>query len=127
MTGGYGTSFDAENDFVLNFHISAEFRKELKSNMRLKTASTHKEAIYGEMDSHEEQIQSISKNLKTCVNPFNGAARNIATGAEVPVSIVSGLLSSSFLTREISILKEYQKAVSLLQSIVTKKKLLVTL
>ena len=43
MIGGYSTSFDAENDFVLKSHILAELRKELKSKMKLKTASTHKE------------------------------------------------------------------------------------
>ena len=43
MRGEYSTSFDAENYFVLNSHILAELRKELKSKMGLKTASTHKE------------------------------------------------------------------------------------
>ena len=76
MRGGYSTSFDAENDFLLNSHILAELRKELKGNMRLKTASTHNEDTYGEMQRHEEQIKSLLKNLKTHVNPFHGAARN---------------------------------------------------
>ena len=47
MRGRYSTSFDAENDFVLNSHILAELRKELKSKMRLKTASAHKGDTYG--------------------------------------------------------------------------------
>ena len=42
MIGGYSTSFDAENGFVLNSHILAELRKELKSKMKLKTASTQR-------------------------------------------------------------------------------------
>ena len=45
------------------------------------------------MERHEKQIQSLLKNLKTYVNPFHGAAKNMATGAEVSVSIVSRLLS----------------------------------
>ena len=45
------------------------------------------------MQRHEEQIQSLLKNLKTYVNPFHRAARNMVTGAEVPVSIVNGLRS----------------------------------
>ena len=40
-------------------YILGELRKELKSKMRLKTASTHKEATYGEIQRHEEQIQSL--------------------------------------------------------------------
>ena len=40
-------------------HILGELRKELNSKMRLKTASTHKEATYGEIQRHEEQIQSL--------------------------------------------------------------------
>ena len=88
MRGGFSTRFDAVNDFVLNSHILAELRKKLKSKMRLKTASKHKEATYGEMERQEEQIQSLLKNLKTYVNPFHGEARNMA------VSIFNGLLSS---------------------------------
>ena len=49
MRGGYSTSFDAENDFVLNSQILAELRKESKGKVRLKTASAHKEATYEEM------------------------------------------------------------------------------
>ena len=30
MRGGYSTSFDAENYFLLNFHILAKLRKELQ-------------------------------------------------------------------------------------------------
>ena len=44
MQGGCKISFDAENYYVLNFHILAELQKELKSKMRLKTVSTHKES-----------------------------------------------------------------------------------
>ena len=61
LPAGYSTSFDAENDFIFNSYILAELRKELKSKMRLKTASTHKGATYGEMDRHEKQIQSLLK------------------------------------------------------------------
>ena len=55
MRGGYSASFDAENDFVLNSHILAELQKELKSKIRLKTASAHKQTTYGEMQRHEGQ------------------------------------------------------------------------
>ena len=90
MRGRYSTSFEAENDFVLNSHISAGLRKELKSKMRFKTASTHKETTY------RVQIQSLLKDLKRYVNPFHGAARNMVNMVivEVPISIVNGLLSS---------------------------------
>ena len=52
MRGGYSTSFDAENDIVLNSLILAELRKELESKMRLETASTHKEVTYREIQRH---------------------------------------------------------------------------
>ena len=94
MRGGYSISFDAENGSVLNSHILDELWKELKNKMRLKTASKQKEATYGEIQRHEEQIQLLWKNLKTYVNPFHGAARNMVTGAEAPVSIANVLLSS---------------------------------
>lgn len=38
-------------------------------------------------------MQSLLKTLKAYVNPFHGAVRNMATEAEVPMSIISGLLS----------------------------------
>ena len=63
---------------------------ELKVKMRMKTASTHKNVTYGEMEKHEEQIQSLLKNLKTYVNPIHGAATNMATGAEVPLVLSKG-------------------------------------
>ena len=47
--------------------------------MRLKTASTHKEATDREMQRHKEQIQSLLKNLKTYVNPFHEASRKMVT------------------------------------------------
>ena len=56
MRGRYSTSFDAENDFVLNSHVLDDRQKELKSEMRLKTASTHKDATYGEIKRYEGQI-----------------------------------------------------------------------
>ena len=62
--------------------------------MGLKAASAYKEATYGEMQRHEEQMESLLKNLKTYLNPFHRAARNMVTGAEGPVSIINGLLSS---------------------------------
>ena len=94
MRGAYSTSFNAENGFVLKSLILTELRKELKSKMRLKTASKHKEATYGEMQRLKEQTQSLLKILKTNFSPFHGAARNMATGTEVLVSIANGLLSA---------------------------------
>ena len=46
------------------------------------------------MQRREEQIQSLFKNLKTHVNSFHGAARNMVTVVEVPLSIANVLLSS---------------------------------
>ena len=91
---GYGSSFDPENDFVLISHILAELRKELKRKMILKTAWTDKESIYGEMESQEDQRQPLLKNLITYVCPFPGAARNMVSLAEVPISVANGLLLS---------------------------------
>lgn len=65
MRRGYRTSFDAKNGLVLNSYILAELWGKLPSKMRLKTASTHEKATYWKMKKHEEQIQSIFKNLKT--------------------------------------------------------------
>ena len=59
----------------------------------MKSAWTHKKATYEQIQGHGEQTQSLLKNLKN-VNSFDGAARNMVTGAEVPVSIVNGLLFS---------------------------------
>ena len=114
MRGRYSTSFEAENDFVLNSHISAGLRKELKSKMRFKTASKHKETTY------IVQIQSLLKDLKRYVNPFHGAARNMVNMviAEVPVSIVNGLFSSREKGEEC--LKEFIR--SSIQIMIEKKK-----
>ena len=62
--------------------------------MRLKTVSKNNETTYGERRRQEEQIQWIFKNLEMYVSPFHGAARNMATGVEMPVStVISGYSS----------------------------------
>ena len=43
MSGGYSTSIDAENDFILNSHILPKLRKEFKNKMSFKTDSNFKE------------------------------------------------------------------------------------
>ena len=44
MRGGYSTSIDTENNFILNSHILAKLRKELKNTMNFKTDSNFKES-----------------------------------------------------------------------------------
>ena len=66
----------------------------------MRTASTYKEATFGEMQRHKKQIHSLLKNLKMYVNPFHGSARNMVTRAEVLVSIVNRLLCSREKGRE---------------------------
>lgn len=43
MRGGYSTSLEATDDFVLNTHLLAKLRASLKQKMNLKTPSLHKE------------------------------------------------------------------------------------
>ena len=42
MNRGYSTSFDAENDFIVDSHILAKLRKEFKNKMNFKTDSNFK-------------------------------------------------------------------------------------
>ena len=54
VRGGYSTSTDAENAFILNFHTLTTLKKELKNKMNLKTGSNCKESTPGEIKKHEE-------------------------------------------------------------------------
>ena len=51
MSGGYSTSVDAENDFILNSHILARLRKEIKKKMNFKTDSNFKESTPGKLEN----------------------------------------------------------------------------
>ena len=48
MRGGHSASINAEN-FILNSHMLAKHKKELKNKMNLKNDSNHKESTPGEI------------------------------------------------------------------------------
>ena len=57
--------------------------------MNFKTASNHKESTPGEIRKHEEQIAGLIGSLNDYGNPFRGAARSMAAGAEIPGNIIN--------------------------------------
>ena len=94
MRGGYSTTIDAENDFILNSHILTKLRKELKNKMNLKTDCNHKESTPGDFKKHEEQIAGLVGSLNNYGDPFHGAAQNMTAGAEKPSNMINGILSA---------------------------------
>ena len=66
----------------------------MKNKENLRTDSNHKESTTGEIKKYEEQIAGIIGSLNNYGDPFHGAARNMATGAQIPVNITNGLLSA---------------------------------
>ena len=94
MSGGYSTSIDAENDFILDSHILAKLRKEFKNKMNFKTNSNFKESTPGELRKHEEQIARLIASLNKYSNPFHEVPWNMATGTEIPGNIINGLPSA---------------------------------
>ena len=74
VSGGYSTSIDTENDFILNSHILAKLRKEFKNKMNFKTDSNFKEPTPGEIRKHEEQIARLIRSLNNYSNSFHGVA-----------------------------------------------------
>ena len=94
MSGGYSTSIDVENDFILNSHILAKLRKEFKKKKNFKTDSNFKESTPGEIRKQEEQIARLNGSLNNYSKLFHEAAWNMATGVEIPGNIINGLLSS---------------------------------
>ena len=91
MEGGHSASINAEN-FILNSHVLAKLKKELKNKMNLKTDSNQKESISRKMKKHEEQIAELIGSLIDYVDPFHGATRNMATDVELLSNITNGLL-----------------------------------
>ena len=75
MRGGYSTSHEAVDNFVMNTHALAKLRLALKEKMDLKTSCLHKEFTHGQMKLHENYIQNLLASLHT--DPFHGPARNI--------------------------------------------------
>ena len=74
MSGGYSTAIDAENDFIVNFHILSKLRKEFKSKMNFKTDSNFRESTPGEIRKHEEQKARLIGSLNNYTTPFHGVA-----------------------------------------------------
>ena len=74
MSGSYSTSTDAENSFILNSHILAKLRKELKNKMNFKTDSNFKKSTPSEIRKHEDQIATLIGNLNNYSNPFHEVA-----------------------------------------------------
>ena len=94
MSAGYSTSIDAENHFILNSHILAKLRKEFKNKMNFKTDSNFKKSTSGEIKKHKEQLARLIESLNNSSNPFHEVVWNMAVGAEIPGSIINGLLSA---------------------------------
>ena len=93
MSGSYSTSTDAENSFILNSHILAKLRKELKNKMNFKTDSNFKKSTPSEIRKHEDQIATLIGSLNNYSNPFHEVAWQQTTGAEIPGNIINGLPS----------------------------------
>ena len=74
MNRGYSTSFDAENDFIVDSHILAKLRKEFKNKMNFKTDSNFKKSTPSEIRKHEDQIATLIGNLNNYSNPFHEVA-----------------------------------------------------
>ena len=66
----------------------------MKNKKNLRTDSNHKESTTGKIKKYEEQIAGLNGSLNNYGDPFHGAARNMATSAEIPVNITNGLLSA---------------------------------
>ena len=74
MSGGYSTSIDAENDFILNSHMLAKLRKEFKNKMNFKTDSNFKKSTLNEIRKYEDQIATFIGSLNNYSNPFHEVA-----------------------------------------------------
>ena len=64
MSGGYSSTIDAENDFILNSNIRAKLRKEFKNKMNFITDSNFKESTPGKIRKHEEQKARLIGSLR---------------------------------------------------------------
>ena len=81
MRGGYSTSVEAADDFILNTHTLSKLRRVLKNRMNVETSSIHKEFSYGAKEMHEQYIQQLLTTIVT--DPFHGPARNIMSSLEI--------------------------------------------
>ena len=94
MRGGYDTSINAENDFILDSHILVNLENNWKT-MNSKTDSNHKEWTPGDTKKYGEQIAALNGSLNDYIHPFHGTARNMARDAEISRNITHGLLLSA--------------------------------
>ena len=98
MRGGYSTSAEAVDDFVLNTHSIAKLRRALKHKMNMKTSSQHKEFSPGQMKLHEQYVNQLISNIQT--DPFTGPARNMISGLEITTKIIDSLLEATAIGKQ---------------------------
>ena len=79
---------------MLNSRTLAKLRKELKKKMSSKTDSNHKESTPREIKKRKKQTAGLIGSLNDYSDSFQRAARDMATGAEIPGNIINGLLSA---------------------------------
>ena len=51
MRGGYSTSVETIDDFILDTHALAKLRRALKNRMNVKTSTNHKEFSHGQIEN----------------------------------------------------------------------------
>ena len=93
MRGGYSTSGETVDDFVLNTHSIAKLRRALKNKMNMKTSSQHKEFSHGQKKLHEQYVTQLLSNIHT--DPFHGTARNLVSGLEIKSKLIDSLLGAN--------------------------------
>ena len=81
MRGGFSTSVEAVDDFILKTHTFAKLRHALKNRMNIKISSNYKEFSHEQKKMHEQYIQQLLINIP--IDPFHGPARNIMSGLEI--------------------------------------------
>ena len=88
--GGYRTSVEAVDDFILKTRALEKPLGALKSRMDVKTSCNHKEFSHGPKKMHEQYIQQFLTTIQT--NPFHGPAQNVMSSVEISSNIINDLI-----------------------------------
>ena len=93
---------DAVNTWVEPTHIHAKMRQVLEQKIKLTANSVHKETTKGAKGLHNRHVKSLVSKLNDYrVDPFEGVVKELSTGKEIDIEIITDMINADVVGNEL--------------------------
>ena len=87
---------DAVNTWEGTTHIHAKIGQVLAQKIKLAANSVHKETTKGAKSLHNRHVKSLVSKLNDYgVDPFEGVAKELSTGKEIYIEIITDMINAN--------------------------------